>query len=76
MVAFLVTFLIALALNVISYVLTPKPKKSKPEAAKDLENPTAEAGREIPVVGGTMTMKGLNVLHFGEKSIRTYKVKV
>lgn len=56
-------------------LLTPKPKTPKPEAVKDLEDPTAEAGRPIPVVFGTITVKGLNVIWFGNKALRTYKVK-
>jgi predicted phage tail protein len=73
---FLVALAVALITSAISYALTPKPKQPKPEAAKDLENPVAEAGKPIPVVFGTMTIKGVNVLWFGEKSISTYKVKV
>lgn len=73
--AFWVAFLVALALNVVSYLLMPKPKASKPEAAKDMDDPTAEAGRPAPVVFGTVTIKGLNVLWFGEKSNRQYSVK-
>lgn len=56
-------------------LLVPKVKKTKPDALKDLENPTAEAGRPIPVVFGTITVKGLNVLWYGDKSLRTYKRK-
>lgn len=73
--AFFVALGISLAISIISYLIMPKPKAPKPEAAKDLEDPTAEAGRPIPVVFGTMTVKGLNVLWFGDKSKRTYKVK-
>lgn len=59
----------------ISFLLRPKVKAPKPDATKDLEDPTAEAGRPIPVVFGTITVKGLNVLWFGNKGQRTYKVK-
>lgn len=59
-----------------SYVLMPKPPRQKPQEAKDLENPTAEAGRPIPVVFGTLEITGLNVLYFGDKSTRTEKIKV
>ena len=72
---FLIPLLIAVGLRIISYLIQPKPKASKPDAAKDAENPTAEAGREIPVLFGTLTIKGPNVLDFGDKSIRTYQVK-
>jgi len=73
--AFWVAFLVALALNIVSYLLMPKPKAAKPEAAKDMDNPTAEAGRPMPVPFGTNTIKGLNVVWFGEKSLRSYSVK-
>jgi hypothetical protein len=59
----------------ISFLLRPKIKAAKPEAVTDLEDPTAEAGRPIPVAFGTITVKGLNVLWFGDKTHRTYKVK-
>lgn len=71
---FIIQFVIALVLAVISYILAPKPKTPKPEAAKDMENPTAEAGMPIPVVFGTVTLKSPNCLWFGEKRISTYKV--
>ena len=68
--------LAAVAVSVaVSILLRPKVKTPKPDAAKDMENPTAEAGRPIPVVFGTITVKGLNVVWFGDKSRRTYKVK-
>jgi len=73
--AFWAALAISLAISIISYMIMPKPKAPKPEAAKDLEDPTAEAGRPIPVVFGTITVKGLNVLWFGDKGKRTYKVK-
>lgn len=65
----------AIASLALTYLLAPKVKAPKPDAAKDLEDPTAEAGRPIPVVFGTMTVKGLNVLWYGDKGQKTYKVK-
>jgi hypothetical protein len=56
-------------------LLKPKVKKNKPDAVKDLESPTADRSRPIPVPFGTMTIKSPNVLHFGDKSRRTYKTK-
>ena len=73
--AFWVLIVAAVASVAISFLLAPKIKKPKPEAAKDLEDPTAEAGRPIPVVFGTITVKGLNLLWYGDKGKRTYKVK-
>ena len=72
---FFVQIAIAIALSLISALLTPQPKTAKGQAAKDLENPTAEAGRPIPVVFGTVTVKGGNILWFGDKSIQTVKVR-
>lgn len=63
--------LLAIIINVVAYLITPKPKRVKPEAAKDMDDPTSDAGRPIPVVFGTVIVKGLNVLWFGEKSKKT-----
>jgi len=75
MVAWLVALLISIAISILTYVITPKPKASKPEAAKEMDGPTAEAGREIPVLFGEMTMKSPNCLWWGERSMLTYDVK-
>ena len=70
-------WLIALAIAsvALSLLLAPRPKAPKPDSVKDLEDPTSEAGRPIPVVFGTVTVKGLNVLWHGDKSFSTKKVK-
>ena len=72
--AWFIPLLLAIVFNVIAYLLAPKPKKEKPEEIKDLDNPTADAGRPIPVMFGTLTVKGLNVLWFGDKSKKVSKV--
>jgi len=59
--AFFLNLLLALALMVVAYLIMPKPKQEAPEI-KDMEDPTAEAGRPLPVVFGTVTVKGLNVI--------------
>lgn len=66
--AWIITLIITIALQVVAYVLQPKPKVAKPSAAEDLEDPTADMGRPIPVIFGTVTIKGLNVLGFWDKS--------
>ena len=68
-----VMMLVSLALNVIAYLLQPKPKTSQPASTEDMEDPTAEAGRPIPVLFGTMTIKGTNILWYGEKQVTSYK---
>lgn len=72
--AWIVSLLISIAISIVSYLIAPKPKRAKPEAAKDLEDPTAEAGRPVPVAFGSIMVKGGNVLWFGEKKIKTYQV--
>lgn len=65
--AWFITLLIGLVLNIVSYLLLPKAKEEQPAAVKDLEDPVAEAGRPMPVVFGTMLVKGLNFLYYGDK---------
>lgn len=71
--AFFLNLIIALVLMVISYLLTPQPKMETP-AVKDMEGPTAEAGKPLPVVFGTMTVKGLNALWYGDKKWRKVEI--
>ena len=73
-IGFLVALLIAVVFQVISYVLQPKPKPPKPEAAKELDNPVAEAGIPITKVFGRVTVTSPNVLFFGDKAIKNYRI--
>ena len=68
-------FLIAIALQVAGYLLTPKPKGPPPASLEDFQSPTAEAGRSISVPFGDVLLPGPNVLWFGDKSIGRRKVK-
>ena len=74
MVAWFVWLLIAIAFQVVAFLLAPKPKKQQPPETKDLDNPVAERGKPVPVVFGTLTVKGLNVLWYGDKQYIKYKV--
>lgn len=71
---FLVMLVISLVLSYVAYLLAPKPKQPRREAA-DLQNPSVSAGRPIPVIFGTVTLKSPNILWYGEKGVRQYKVK-
>lgn len=51
---------------VVSYALMPKPPAPKPAELKDFDVPTAEEGRPIPVVFGTVNVKGSNVIWYGD----------
>ena len=52
--------------TIIQTLLAPKPVKPKPAALSDFDVPTADAGRPIPVVFGTVLVKGPNVVWFGD----------
>lgn len=65
---FIASFLIGFGLLVLGYMLMPKPKEPKPPSMDDFEAPTAEAGRPIPVIFGSIEITGVNTLYFGNKS--------
>lgn len=53
--------------------LAPKPPAPKPASLKDFDVPTAEQDRPIPVVFGTVTVSGPNVIWYG--NLRTEAIK-
>jgi predicted phage tail protein len=73
---FLYQLAVGLVLNIIAYLLMPKPKGPKPNEVKDLEAPTAEAGRPIPVAFGDITISGVNVIFYAENESETFLIKV
>lgn len=72
--AFFLQLIVGLALMVISYLIMPKPK-SDSSAITEADDPTADAGRPIPVLFGTKTIKSPNCLWFGDKEYVKSKVK-
>lgn len=72
---FVVQFVIALVMMVAAYLLMPKPKMPSSSDAESMEDPKVSSGTPIKVVFGTKTVKDPNILWFGEKSTRKYKVK-
>lgn len=50
----------------ISAVLAPKPPQPKAAGLGDVQAPTAEEGRPIPVVFGTVLITGANVVWYGD----------
>ena len=74
--SFIVMVAISIALSLLAYMLAPKPKQPKSPAAADMDAPTADAGRPVPVVWGTITVKGVNVLGYWDKQVREYEVNV
>lgn len=67
---FLVQLAIGVGLMILGYMLMPKPKQPKPPSTEDLDDPTAEAGRPIPVIFGSMKVKSPNVMWYGDKESR------
>ncbi len=51
---------------VVSYAAMPKPQTQKPAGLGDVQAPTAETGREIPVLFGTRDLRGPNVVWYGD----------
>ncbi len=64
---FFIQLLIGIALQFIGMLLLPRPKVSQPDTVQDMEAPTAEAGRPIPLIFGTEEIKSANVLWYGDK---------
>lgn len=60
---------------IISYALTPKPKGPKAAGLSDFQVPTAEIGREIPVLFGTRDITGPNVVWYGDLKTKAVKAK-
>lgn len=65
-----VIFVIAL---VVAYTMQPKPETRPPAGLDEIQAPTAEVGREIPVLFGTRKMDGPNVVWYGD--LRTVPIK-
>jgi hypothetical protein len=65
--------LVLVASALLSIALAPKPPAPKPAALDDFDAPVAQEGRPIPVVFGTVTITGSNVLWYGD--LRTTPIK-
>lgn len=59
----------------LSYALAPKPVQPPKPSLQDFDFPTAEEGRAIPVVFGTVWISGPNVLWYGDLDTEAIKVK-
>lgn len=56
-------FAVGLVLNIL---MAPKPVEPKPATLADFNVPTAEPGREIPVLFGTYLIQSPNVVWYGD----------
>ena len=61
-----IVFIISLA---YVYSAIPKPETQPPPAVGQFEIPTAEVGRDIPVLFGTKLITGSNVVWYGDLGI-------
>lgn len=52
--------------TLVSQALAPKPPEPKPASLSDVDVPTAEEGRPIPVVFGAVLLRGANVVWYGD----------
>lgn len=66
-------FWVWLITTIISIALAPKPPKPRRAALEDFELPIAEEDVPIPVVFGTMTITGPNVLWYGDLKSKAMK---
>ena len=67
---FLIGLAISFGLSYLAYVIAPKPKNRSSSSGgppPKLEDPTAEVGRAIPVVFGTVNIVAPNVIYFADK---------
>ncbi|MFA5512983.1 MAG: hypothetical protein WC313_11100 [Candidatus Kapaibacterium sp.] len=60
---YIAVFVVAL---VVAYAYAPKPQSQPPAGLGDVKVPTAEEGREIPVLFGTRHIEGPNVVWYGD----------
>jgi hypothetical protein len=69
-IGYIVVLLVA---AVLAVALAPKPQMPKPASLSDFDIPTAEQGRPIPVIFGTVTVTGPNVLWYGNLRVEPIK---
>lgn len=60
---------------IIAYSYIPKTEIQPPAGLDEIKAPTAEAGREIPVLFGTRKLTGPNVVWFGDLRVSPVKKK-
>ncbi len=66
-------FIAFAALLVATYAFAPKPPQAPPAGLDAIKAPTAEEGREIPILFGTRRIRSANVVWYGD--LRTTAIK-
>lgn len=66
-----IAWIVVMAVSVgISLSMAPKPTDATAAGLGDFTVPTAEVGREIPVLFGTRDLSGPNVVWYGDLSTK------
>jgi hypothetical protein len=63
---FVIQLAIVLVATLVTNALRPRPEGPKAASLSDVDAPTAEDGRPVPVIFGTVLIKGPNVIWFGD----------
>lgn len=71
-----VAVILFVASLVISYSMQPKPETRPPAGLGDFKAPTAEVGREIPVLFGQRKIESANVVWYGDLRVTPITKKV
>ena len=58
--------LLSAALAFLSYILAPRPEGPNAHSIGDIDVPTADPNKEIPVIWGTGWVKDPNVVWYGD----------
>ena len=59
--------------HVVSHLLAPKPDQPKAAGLQDIQAPTADENRPIPVLFGSKLIKGPNVVWYGHLRVQAVK---
>jgi hypothetical protein len=69
-------FLLGLGLALITtYAIRPKTQTRPPAGLNEIDVPTAEEGREMPVLFGCRELRGPNVVWYGDLNTVPIKTK-
>jgi hypothetical protein len=69
-------FIAGIAIAVAAtFALRPKPQTQPPAELSQIKLPTAEDGREIPVLFGCRPIRGANVVWYGDYKTEAIKAK-
>lgn len=67
---FIAYFVVSL---IVAVAMTPKTETQPPAGLSEFDVPTAEIGREIPVLFGTRDVGGPNVVWYGDFKVTSTK---